>query len=78
MEDSENTTKTLKAGLYRHFKGNYYRVVGTARHSESEEMMVIYSPESNLNDLWVRPLSMFVEKVQTDDGQVFRFDFIKD
>jgi hypothetical protein len=67
---------TLKSGRYRHYKGKYYSVFGTVTHSETEEIMVLYAPESQTAGdarLWVRPLSMFTESVQTEDGSVARF-----
>ncbi|WAC47084.1 DUF1653 domain-containing protein [Asticcacaulis sp. SL142] len=69
---------TLKSGHYRHYKGKYYIVFGTVTHSETEEVMVLYAPEAqSAGDarLWVRPLSMFTESVQTEDGTVPRFAY---
>lgn len=69
----------LPLGTYRHYKGRDYQVFGTARHSETEEMMVIYAPlyetpeKTHEKTLWVRPLSMFLETVETKDGPVARF-----
>jgi hypothetical protein len=60
------------AGLYRHYKGNDYVVIGTALHSETEEELVVYSPVSS-TQLWVRPLAMFVETVEVDGRRVPRF-----
>ena len=68
----------LKAGRYRHYKGKYYTVFGTVTHSETEEIMVLYAPEGQIAGearLWVRPLSMFEESVQTKDGTVPRFAY---
>jgi len=67
----------LPRGLYRHYKGKDYRVLGTVRHSETEEVLVLYAPLYQTRpDLWVRPLSMFSESVQTDTGPVPRFRFL--
>ncbi|KEA62806.1 hypothetical protein ADIMK_3278 [Marinobacterium lacunae] len=64
----------LKPGLYRHYKGMDYEVIGTARHSETEEWMVVYRALYGDFGLWVRPLSMFVEKVTLESGEcVSRF-----
>jgi hypothetical protein len=51
-------------GLYRHYKGGEYEVVGVARHSETLEPMVIYRPLYNESGLWIRPYSMFFEQFE--------------
>lgn len=69
----------LKLGLYRHYKGKLYRVFGTVRHSETEEMLVLYAPEGQTAgeaSLWVRPLGMFVEDVDAPAGRQPRFAFV--
>ena len=55
-------------GIYRHYKGALYEVLGTAQHSESEEPLVVYRALYGDYGLWVRPLDMFTENV-TRDGQ---------
>ena len=65
-------------GLYRHFKGNRYRVLFTARHSETEEPLVIYHPEDKPESLWARPAAMFGEEVPGPGGPVARFTRIDD
>ena len=67
---------SIQAGLYRHFKGAHYVVIGTAQHSESDELVVVYSPEQDRSALWVRPLEKFLERVNTDNGEVQRFTLI--
>jgi len=59
------------SGSYRHFKGGIYRVVGVARHSETEEELVVY--ESPAGDLWVRPKAMFFGMAVVDGREVQRF-----
>jgi hypothetical protein len=54
--------KSLETGFYRHFKGNYYEVLGTCVHSETLETMVLYRPVGS-EVLWVRPYSMFTELI---------------
>ena len=49
----------LKVGIYRHYKGNEYGVIGIAKHSETEEKLVVYRPLYGEMGLWVRPLEMF-------------------
>lgn len=63
----------VQPGLYRHYKGGEYRVIGIARHSETDEMLVVYQPQYGEGGLWVRPLTMFLESVQTERGTQPRF-----
>ncbi|MCI4406656.1 MAG: DUF1653 domain-containing protein [Sulfuricurvum sp.] len=51
----------VKPGLYRHYKGKHYEVIGVAKHSETNESMVVYRPLYGERGLWVRPLKMFEE-----------------
>lgn len=70
----------LKKGTYRHYKGRLYEVIDVARHSETEEELVIYRTlyvnENGEQTLWVRPLSMFTENVVVEGKLVPRFEFI--
>lgn len=56
----------LPRGLYRHYKGNLYEVIGTARHSEDLSPMVVYRALYGELGLWVRPAAMFAETVEVD------------
>jgi hypothetical protein len=70
----------IKPGIYKHFKGGQYRVIGVGKHSETMELFVIYEAlyDNPAGKLWVRPLSMFTELV-TRDGQTFpRFSYVGD
>ena len=64
--------------VYRHFKGDYYLVEGVAQHSETGESYVIYRKLYGDGGLWVRPLSMFLSKVDQekypDAQQEYRFE----
>ncbi len=60
-------------GLYRHYKGLMYEVLGTARHSESLEAMTLYRALYGERGLWVRPAAMFGEEVTIDGVQQPRF-----
>lgn len=68
----------IQKGIYQHYKGNTYEVVGVAKHSETLEDMVVYKPlyENPGAMLWVRPLSMFIEEVEIDGKKMPRFTFI--
>jgi hypothetical protein len=63
----------IEPGRYRHFKGRHYEVIGTARHSESEEEFVLYRALDGGGGLWVRPRDMWDERVERDgyDGPRF-------
>lgn len=63
-------------GLYKHYKGGEYRVVGMVRHSETEEWLVHYQCMYGDFGFWVRPLPMFVDDVTVDGRQVKRFSRI--
>lgn len=58
----------IKPGLYRHFKGNQYRVLFVASHSETREQMVVYQALYGEHGMWVRPASMWNEMVQNPTG----------
>ena len=64
---------SLTTGLYQHCKGQQYRVLGVAKHSETEEELVVYQALYGAFGLWVRPLSMFTEQVEVDGQQQARF-----
>lgn len=69
----------VKLGKYKHYKGQEYRVIGVAKHSETLEELVIYealydNPESKL---WVRPKDMFLEEEDVDGKKVARFKYLE-
>ena len=68
----------MKPGRYRHYKGNFYSVIGVARHSETDEQLVVYQPDYGERGLWVRPLEMFEELVEVDGNERPRFEFVGD
>lgn len=65
----------LEKGIYRHYKGKRYEVLGVALHTETLEAMVIYRPlyEKSGAEYWVRPYGMFVESVMADGKSMPRF-----
>lgn len=72
--------REVKLGVYKHYKGNYYLVLGVAKHSEDlEQEFVVYKPlykSSVITDLCIRPKKMFLEKVKAAEKLVPRFEFI--
>lgn len=71
-------TRQVAPGRYRHYKGKDYEVIGTARHSETEEWLVVYRCLYGDYSLWVRPLDMFNETVDVAGEEVPRFTRISD
>lgn len=64
---------SIQPGRYRHYKGNEYTAIGTARHSETLEELVIYRQEYGDHGLWVRPKQMFSETINVNGQDVPRF-----
>lgn len=73
--------KNIKPGIYRHYKGKLYEVIGLAHHSETLEEVVIYKAlyktKFGNNSLWVRPKKMFAEKIKLDGKEIKRFQYQK-
>lgn len=69
----------LELGLYKHYKGKIYEVIGIATHSETLEKIVVYKATymSEADNLWVRPLSMFTETIVFDGKEIKRFEKLK-
>lgn len=68
--------ESIKPGRYRHFKGKEYEVLGVARHSETEDELVVYRALYGDFGLWVRPVSMWNETVERDGKTFCRFTYI--
>ncbi len=73
MHDLPPLPSEPRPGLYRHYKGNAYRVLGLARHSETLEPVGGYQALYGERGLWVRPAGMFAETVETAQGRQLRF-----
>ena len=69
----EEAIQAIPLGRYRHFKGNEYEVIGIARHSETEEAMVVYKALYGEGGMWVRPADMWNETVERDGVTYRRF-----
>lgn len=67
---------SLTPGIYRHFKGNLYQLLGVARHSETQEDMVVYRALYGERGLWVRPAAMWTEHVCRDGWEGPRFAYL--
>jgi len=67
----------IQTGIYQHYKGPKYEVLGQAQHSETEEVLVMYRALYGNYGLWVRPLSMFQECVTVDGEEKPRFQLIE-
>jgi hypothetical protein len=76
MEDNLSIDIKIKRGLYRHYKGGEYIVLGQGFHSETQEHLVFYM---SVNDgkMWARPLKMFMEQVFVNDMIISRFHLVK-
>lgn len=64
----------IELGVYRHYKGPLYDVLGVVRHSETLEALVLYRPQIGDGTVWVRPWTMFFEHVEIDGQQRPRFE----
>lgn len=68
---------TIEIGVYKHYKGNKYRVLGVGCHTEKHEYYVVYTPfehKDDLPEMWIRPHAMFTETVNVDGSIVPRFE----
>ena len=59
---------------YKHYKGNIYKIIALAKHSETEEDMIVYQSVKN-GDIWVRPRKMWNEKIAPN---ILRFTLLDD
>lgn len=68
----------LQTGKYKHYKGNEYEVIGIAKQSETLEKLVVYKAlyQTEGENLWVRPLEMFLEEIEIQGKKIKRFQFI--
>ena len=72
----EEAIQTILPGRYRHFKGNEYEVISIARHSETEEPLVVYRALYGDRGVWVRPAEMWTETVEREGKNCPRFALV--
>lgn len=70
--------KLMRLGIYKHYKGNLYLVMGVAGHTETNEEMVVYQSLYGDYGLWVRPRTMFEETVEVNGKITPRFAFLQE
>ncbi len=68
----------IKLGTYRHYKGNTYKVLHIAKHSETLEDLVIYKDVNFPDKVWARPASMWNDDIEIDGKTVKRFELLND
>ncbi|MHB8442774.1 MAG: DUF1653 domain-containing protein [Patescibacteria group bacterium] len=70
--------REIPLGIYKHYKGNYYLIIGVAKHSETLEDVIIYVPlyKPENTAMWVRPINMFFENVKVREKIIPRFQYI--
>ncbi|HSW72192.1 MAG TPA: DUF1653 domain-containing protein [Chlamydiales bacterium] len=81
METLPATSKealNLKLGIYEHYKGLLYQVLGVALHSETLEEYIIYKALYGDKKTWIRPLKMFLENVEIDKRVLPRFKYLRE
>ena len=66
----------VRLGIYEHYKGKRYEVLGVGKHSETMEEFVVYCALYGDRDIWIRPLEMFVEEVEVDGIKKPRFEYL--
>lgn len=78
MTSSRFEAEVIPGAIYKHYKGQLYRVIGVGKHSESLDDVVMYEAlyDNPLGRLWVRPLSMWAEMVDSNGERVPRFKFL--
>jgi hypothetical protein len=68
----------VSPGIYKHFKGHVYRVIGTAKHSENLAEHIVYVSITDPEDIWVRPADMFLDIIERDGNKFQRFELLED
>lgn len=76
----QKRSELVIGGIYKHYKGNRYKVHGVVKHSETLEDLVLYETlyENQLGKMWVRPKEMFLECIEINGQQVPRFELVEE
>ena len=69
---------TIRPGRYRHFKGKDYEVIGIAKDTETLNEYVVYKALYGKQELWIRPLTTFIETIERDGKQFQRFEYMEE
>jgi hypothetical protein len=75
-QDAKEIQDLVVGGIYRHYKGHSYKVINIAKHSEDLSQYVVYQALYGDFGVWVRPLDMFLEKIELNGEEVARFEFL--
>lgn len=74
VPDEQLNVPKIELGVYEHYKGNKYEVIGIALDSENLQPLVIYKPVSESKvSFWARPYDMFVSTLIINGAEVRRF-----
>jgi hypothetical protein len=77
IQPFSSSAQPLQIGIYEHYKGNLYKLLYIAHHSETLEELVVYQALYGSHDIWVRPISMFMEEIEFKNQKMSRFKFIE-
>jgi hypothetical protein len=81
MTSEFSNLPTIELGVYEHYKGKRYKVLGVGRHTESDEYYVVYAPlyeHKGQPEIWVRPYAMFIEEIDVNGTKTPRFTKISE
>ena len=70
LTNQSNVTEHITTGIYQHYKGQRYQVLHCGRHSETQELMVVYRCLYGDYSIWIRPLSMFQSQVMLANNEL--------
>lgn len=74
---TDSSERKIYLGKYRHYKGNFYQVLGLCKHTETQEELIYYKALYGNHDCWVHPVKMFFEEIEYENRKQPRFVFIE-